>query len=225
MPSNSTPTRKKGKDWLDISKYSKKDRHLSYLSLKMLSQGELKVPFNTDLRLAARWSRSCLFAAADAYQTPKTRCVPAEVCQQGDQRKGNTIVKTGWGHSLNKMTWAFVQLTASAKAKLHLECSAWNLEKKRQNAYFATIVSCYIQLNRINGMMENTTQTLLMDRVEAGDKVIRWKASLWPLQLSRAYPESSIQFYTHPCMHSGSVCCQLTSCKALGWLFITHYLL
>ena len=29
-------------------------------------------------------------------------------------------------------------------------------KKKRQNAYFATIVLCYIWLNKINGLMENT---------------------------------------------------------------------
>lgn len=28
-------------------------------------------------------------------------------------------------------------------------------KEKRQNAYFATIVLCYIWLNKINGLMEN----------------------------------------------------------------------
>ena len=31
-------------------------------------------------------------------------------------------------------------------------------KKKRQNAYFATIVLCYIWLNRINGLMKNTAE-------------------------------------------------------------------
>ena len=42
-----------------------------------------------------RWGATCAYAAADAYQTARHSVVPAEVCQQGDQHKGNMVVKTG----------------------------------------------------------------------------------------------------------------------------------
>lgn len=118
------------KDLLDSSKYSagktsfiQKSKSIFWKRIVKYSLTQISVWQLVEQKSSTR----CSWRLSDS----KTQYEPAEVCQQGDQQKGNMIVKTGWNHSLNKMTWPFVQLTASAKGKLCLEYSARNPKKGR----------------------------------------------------------------------------------------------
>lgn len=157
-----------------------------------------------------------------AISLPGTVCTSWSLLTGRPAYKGNMIVKTGCNHSLNKTTWAFVQLTASAKGKLCLEHSARNPKK----------AECLFCHNTVRLYMAKYNQR--HDGKYCSDSCRGQNRSWWkslqgknlPMVVAvagRAHFRLQIHSMTLQ-LQAETVLWVLTLCVALYWLLNTHYL-